>query len=103
MTNQHASLPFPISYSYSALHENKMLLSLKGGGKKERECTGDQEIREGENIAHETIWVFPASSSRFGTKAVFFSSSSLLHTLSVLCTHALFIVAFINNLIEKQG
>ncbi len=28
---------------------------------------------------------------------------SLLHAMSVLCTHALFIVAFINNLIEKQG
>lgn len=41
-------------------------------------------MREGDSVAHETIWVFPASSSRFGTAAVFSPSPSpLQHAMSV--------------------
>lgn len=59
-------------------------------------------MREGDDAAHETIWVFPASSSHFGTGSLFPFFLSVLHAMSLLCTHTLFIVAFINNLIEKQ-
>ena len=71
-------------------------------------------MRAGDGVAHVAIWVFPASSSRFGTEFVFFFfffflplslplSLSFSHAMSALHTHALFIAAFINNLIEKQG
>ena len=79
---------------------------------KNGECTGETKMRAGDGVAHVAIWVFPASSSRFGTESVLFFfffflplslSLSHSHAMSVLRTHALFIAAFINNLIEKKG
>ena len=108
MSNQRASFSFPISYTCSTLHENKMLPSWEDGGEKKdfrREYTGGTKKweKEGDSIAHETIWVFPASSSGFGTDRPCFSPLPLSLTCRVcsVCTHALFIVAFINNLIEN--
>ena len=44
----------------------------KKKGKKDGECTGETKMRAGDGVAHVAIWVFPASSSRFGTEFVLF-------------------------------
>lgn len=54
--------------------------------------------RAGADVARGTIWVFPCSG--FGSEAVFPPPSSSLSSTTPRL-HALFIVAFINNLIEK--
>lgn len=97
-------LLFFFSYSCPALHENKMPLSLETGGKNQRENVQENENERGRQCCSWNHLGVPSIIlSLWHTGCVFLFFLALLHAVNVLCTHALFITAFINNLIEKQG
>lgn len=105
-SNRRASSPLPrLIFLLCFTCKTRCCRPLEREGKKEeekkknRECTGETKMRAGDGVAHVAIWVFPASSSRFGTKSVlffffFFSPSpslSLTRTPCLFCVPMLYL------------
>lgn len=86
MSTMHPLL-CPVSYSCSAFHEEQdAAVPWRVVGKYRR-----TKMREGDDVAHGAIWVFPASSSHFGTEAVFFHYSSLFCMPCLFCVRILYL------------
>lgn len=100
---QHASSPFPCFIFLSCFVCKTRFCSLleSSGGKKEiqeNKSEGGRPCCSWNHLGDPSILL-----SLWHGECVFPFFLSVLHAMCVLCTHALFIVAFINNLIERQG
>lgn len=90
MSNQHASSPFHhLTFLFCFACITRRHHPSENGEKKE-DMQEDKNER-GRRHSSETIWVFPASSSHFGTAVVFFPSSSLCYMLCLFCVPMLYL------------